>query len=177
MRAKTGIAVAALGLAAAGVLAAAAALGAFSGASTSAASGDQAITAHGAWTIEVRDHGRLVRQVHFHNSLTSNGNDALIRFLSVTNTVGTWSVTGSCGSGCGYAYPVTATYDPVAENLVLQGSATVGSTGSITDVTTYVHVCSGVNCNAYDFTHATLGTPIPIVNGQQVLTVVKIWFS
>jgi hypothetical protein len=196
MRAKT-IVGAGLVVAAAAAVIAAAALGAFSSGTPSASPGSgESVKVHGEWTIRVLDHGRLVRQVHFHNALVASGNAAFVALLTRQRSLGEWYVTsdgtgGDLISEFSNLHPLTATQGSGADagKIVLQGTDTVGSSGTIAQVQSNLLLCNpptgptsppgGTLCSGTDYvvTQATLPSSVPVVAGQQTLFLVKIWFS
>lgn len=185
-------------------VAVAALLGVFtSGSRAAASSRTDAIKLHGAWTLQIREHGRILRTVRFHNELANPG--ALVKFLSRQNSVGQWSV-GIANQVCGTpAQPefcwddegggggvaqthnvalTTPSSGPDAGKLVLTASIPMGVDGSITGVNTSLRQCDASaapskTCSGSDFalTHRDLPSPIAVVAGQQVLITVRISFS
>ncbi len=180
------------------------ALGAFrSGSATAASSRTDAIKLHGAWTLQVREHGRILRTVRFHNDLSNPG--SLVKFLSRQNSVGQWSV-GIGDQVCGTPAVVLYCWDDEgggggvaqthnvelttpssgddAGKLVLKASIPMGVNGTITTVNTGLRLCDAtaapsVSCSGGDFglTRRTLPSPVDVVAGQQVLITVRISFS
>jgi hypothetical protein len=185
-------------------VAVATALGAFrSGSPAAAGSRTDAIKLHGAWTLQIRERGRTIRTVRFHNDLSNPA--ALVKYLSRQISVGQWSVgiaNQVCGTpaspefcwddeggGGGVAQThnvalTTPSSGPDAGKLVLKASIPMGVDGSITGVNTALRQCDASSapsktCGGGDFalTHRDLATPVPVVAGQQVLITVRISFS
>ena len=182
----------------------AAALGAFSSGSRAAASSRvDTIKLHGAWTLQVREHGRTLRTVRFHNDLTNPG--SLVKFLTRQNSVGQWAIgigNQVCGTpgtplfcwddeggGGGVAQThnvalTTPSSGPDAGKIVLKASIPMGVDGSITLVHTALRQCDAsvapsVSCGGGDqvLTSRNLTDAVTVVAGQQVLITVKISFS
>ena len=185
----------------------AAALGAFSS-STSSASGSPAkaegIKVHGAWTIEIRDHGRTVRTARFHNDLTSKGAERLVSLLARESSVGQWMIGLTpqlCGTTASPAFcwidevggTIAETHTVVlstpstgddAGKLVLKATVVASLDNSITTVQTSNIECPAssppsTSCgfSGFIFSRRDLPAPIPVVAGQQVLITVKYSFS
>lgn len=204
MRSKKRAGVAACVVVVLSAVAIAAALGAFSsGSRTAAGARADTIKLHGAWTLQIREHGRTLRTVRFHNELSNPG--ALVKFLSRQNSVGQWAVgigNQVCGTpttplfcwddeggGGGVAQThnvvmTTPSSGPDAGMLVLKASIPMGVDGSITTVNTALRQCDAsaapsVSCSGGDFglTRRNLPSAIDVVAGQQVLITVKLSFS
>lgn len=192
----------------------------FISSSTLPPSGPQeGIQVHGHWTIDVKEpDGKLVSHNEFENALQPDGIASLVKFLTREKSVGEWKVsisgtTSPCTAANGFGTPcsimelpasdplyaaqpgntfpgLTATENAAGE-LVLSGSATVGTDTNITAVTTAINRCSAttapsatVGCNPnldigflFQFTHKTLDTPVAVLDGQIVTATVTISFS
>jgi hypothetical protein len=185
------------------------ALGAFSSPSSSASGSTpgktDAIKVHGAWTIEVREHGRTVRTARFHNELTSNGAKTLVSLLSRQNSAGQWMIGLTpqlCGTSTAKEYcwidesggTIAQTHTVVvstpdtgddAGKLVLKATLVATLDNAITTVQTSLIECPptsapATGCGAgsgFLFSRRDLATAIPVVAGQQVLITVKYSFS
>jgi hypothetical protein len=184
------------------------ALGVFSSPASSASGSTpaktDAIKVHGAWTIEVREHGRTVRTARFHNELTSKGAETLVSLLSRQSTAGQWMIGLTpqlCGTAAAPAYcwidesggTVAQTHTLVlstpdtgddAGKLVLKATLVATLDNSITTVQTSLIECPPTTAPAspcggsgFLFSRRDLATPIPVVAGQQVLITVKYSFS
>lgn len=185
----------------------AAALGAFSSASPVAKAnnaGTNSIKVHGNWIVQVKDHGRLVKTVRFHNDL-SGGATKLVQLLSRQKSMGQWMILvlpAMCGAdGSNFCWidegipgtvaqthtvtVTTPTSGPDDGKLVLKATLTPTKDASITDVRTSTVECDpsvapATPCNGNGFggfSGRTLPTPISVVAGQQVLITVKYSFS
>ena len=154
-------------VAVAAAVVAAAALGAFSsgtraakGASKAAASN---IALHGNWTIQIRDHGQVVRTVRFHNELTSTGIAALTSILSEQRGITGWMIElfgfpAPCGGhACDIGEPQTSpqalnglasasvynlTVTPITNGFELKGTATPDVDTTINNVWTVLIGCN-----------------------------------
>jgi hypothetical protein len=188
-------------------VAVAAAFGAFSS-STSSASGSPAktdgIKVHGAWTIEIRDHGHTVRTARFHNDLTSKGAERLVSLLARQSSAGQWMIGLTpqlCGTAAAPTYcwideaggTVAQTHTLVlttpstgddAGKLVLTATVVAGVDNSISTVQTSNVECpassppsTSCGSSGFLFSRRILPAPIPVVAGQQVLITVKYSFS
>lgn len=205
MRSKGLAAVGAIVVLALAAVAVAALTGAFrtAHASASGASRPDAIKVHGAWTLEVRQQGRLVRRVQFHNELTNPA--VLARLLTGQGSVGQWSIgigNQVCGTpatplycwndqggpgGVAQTHNVTVTTPtsgPDQDKIVLKGHFDVGVDGTINLVNSGLRECPAsvapsTTCSGGDWvlTQRSLATGVPVVAGQQVLETVKISFS
>jgi hypothetical protein len=208
MRSKKLAGVAACVIVVLAAAAVAAALGAFNSSTSSAGAAPaktDAIKLHGAWTIEIRDQGRTVRKVRFHNDLNSAGAKSLVSFLARQNSVGQWMIGLTpqlCGTTAAPEYCwideglggtvaqthtvvlSTPTSGPDSGKLVLTATMNAGIDNSITNVNTALNQCPATSAPAtpctgqgFGFSGRTLPTPIPVVAGQQVLITVKFSFS
>lgn len=187
----------------------AAGLGAFSSPTSSASrpapAKTDSIKVHGAWTIEIRDHGRTVRTARFHNELTSKGAETLVGLLARKSTAGQWMIGLTpqlCGTSAAPAYcwidesggtisqthtVVVSTPDTGADagKLVLKATLVATLDNSITTVQTGLTECPptvapATGCaasSAFLFSRRDLAAAIPVVAGQQVLITVKYSFS
>jgi hypothetical protein len=127
------------------------------------------VKVHGAWTLEVRDaDGRVVRNLQFHNDLTTTGISGLSTLLSQTYTPGYWVIElfgspNAClrsgvASACDIVEPRgDGVNGHATKNLVvtkipngsfnfsgirLKGSAVADQDGSITTVWTMLTGCA-----------------------------------
>lgn len=188
-------------------VAVAVAFGAFSS-STSSASGSPAkaegIKVHGAWTIQIRDHGRTVRTARFHNDLTSKGSERLVSLLARQSSVGQWMIGITpqlCGTEAAKEYcwideaggTIAQTHTVVLSTpstgddtgkLVLKATLVATLDNSITTVQTSNVECpassppsTSCGSSGFIFSRRDLPTAIPVVAGQQVLITVKYSFS
>jgi hypothetical protein len=187
-------------------VAVAAALGAFSS-PTPAASGSRTdvIKVQGHWNIQVRQHGRLVRQASFHNEFT--GATKLISVLTHQTTVGQWMIGLTpqlCGTpdAPGYCWLDEGVPGTVAQNhtvvvsspstgddagkLVLKATFTAGVDNNLQQVRAQWVDCppsSSASAPCHEngggtpFSSRYLSPFIPIVAGQQVLITIKYTFS
>jgi len=161
------------------------------------------VTVHGQWTILVRNkHHKIVARRHFENALVSTGAGTIAQLLAGTAAAGSWGVNVTFGAivdshnSASDTPPfyknlvVTApTSGPDANKVVLSGTATPSADTTITQVDTYLGLCSGpatAGCTgpaAPQFTHKALdglnGDPaaVPVAAGQQVAVTVKLSFS
>jgi len=160
------------------------------------------IVVHGHWTIVVRNHGgAIVTRRTFENSYLPGG-AVLPSVLGRTNSVGLWGVDLS-GNACGRSSAClivengfSNTTEPMSSNLtvatgagggalVLSGSIVAPSSGQITDVLSYVGLCSPtvpptipcVGGYLTPFTAKQLGTPVNVTAGQQIAVTVTFTFS
>jgi hypothetical protein len=203
---KIGASVAAIG--ALGALLLGAALGAFSSASpvAKASNGEvSSIKVHGNWTIQVKDQGRVVKTVRFHNDL-NGGDKKIIDLLSRQKSMGQWMVLvlpAMCGAdGSNFCWMDEGIPGTVAENhtvtvttpssgadagkLVLKANLTPTKDAAITAVNTSTVECPATTAPAtpcHDngfggFSSRNLPAPgISVVAGQQVLITVKYSFT
>lgn len=185
----------------------AAALGAFSSSTSSvgaAPAKTDGIKVHGAWTIEIRDHGRTVRTARFHNDLTSKGAERLVSLLARQSSAGQWMIGLTpqlCGTTAAPLYcwidetggTIAQTHTVVlstpstgddAGKLVLKATLVATLDASITTVQTSNIECpassppsTSCGSSGFLFSRRDLATPIPLVAGQQVLITVKYSFS
>jgi hypothetical protein len=167
----------------------------------------EGIKVHGHWTIEVKNpDGTLAEQREFENALTSDGPIFLANILGRNRSVGGWVITlfspGLYNSAWGdqvYAriaesgYPFNnpsdfpnLTLDLQSTKLVLSGTATALSTGTINQVRTLVYVLGPTNPpssfyttgpGAYNFTATDVTPPLALTTGQSVTVTVNISFS
>jgi len=167
-------------VAAAAGFAVAAALGAFgSGSSSATGSHVNAIGIHGQWHIEIRDHGRLVKTLNFHNDTGLGAAYVLPGLLSANNSGGQWRVGlgGLCGSQCdidenhpgpptGDSQNLTVTpgalTNPLRGTLVLKGSVITPQSGTLTSVDTAFNMCDSTTepgiCLIYGVASGAVGT-------------------
>ncbi len=207
MRSKALAGVATLAIIAIGAVAIAAVAGAFrsSHAAVAGASGNtDSIKVHGAWIVQVKDHGRLVKTVRFHNEL-AGGAQKLVQLLSRQKSMGQWMIlvlpamcgpdgTYFCWIDEGIPGTVAQTHTVVVSTptsgaddgkLVLKANFTPTKDAAITQVQTSTVECPPTSTAAdpcHDngfgsFSQRTLPTPIDVVSGQQVLITVKYSFS
>ena len=190
-------------VAVAAALVAAAALGAFSSGTHNAKGASRAASAnialHGHWTIQIRDHGHVVRTVRFHNELTATGIGELTSILSHQRGITGWMIElfgnpTPCGgrSACDIGEPQVSpstlngagvynlTVSPITNGFELKGTATPDVDTTINQVWT---VLVGCNRNtAQSSCSGTVGTQgigqvtsralspgIPVSAGQQIL--------
>ena len=161
------------------------------------------VTVHGKWTIVVRNkHGKVIRIRRFENSLVSSGAGTIAALLAGTAAAGSWGVNITFGAivDAHNTAPdtppfyknlqVTApTTGPDANKVVLSGTATPAADTTITQVDTYLGLCTApatAGCTSPanpEFTHKALdglnGDPaaVPVAAGQQVSVTVKLSFS
>jgi len=161
------------------------------------------VTVHGEWTIVVRNkHHKVVARRHFENALTTNGASVLQQLLSGQAAVGPWGVNVGFGAIVSSldddvnAPPfyktlvVTApTSGPDVNKVILSGTATPSSDTTITNVDTWLGLCTApptggcTGPSSQQFTHKALdglnGDPaaVPVAAGQQVAVTVKLSFS
>ena len=175
-----------------------------------AASGPvEGIEVHGHWVIEVRNpDGSLAERREFENALVQPL--TLTRLLARFWSMGAWGVMMSSSGGthpclqnaapapCLVREPVagggltswsgvtqfsTLTAGIDGNDLLLQGTATAETNGSIDTVETITCMAlppslDPAACNnGLTFTSRTLGAPVVVTSGQQVLITVRISFS
>jgi len=169
---------------------------------TSAPGADR-LKVHGQWTILVRNkRHKIVQRRHFENSLVTTGAGTIAQLLTGNVVGGSWGVNITFGaivdahntaSDSPPFYKnlvVTApTSGPDANKVVLSGTATPSADTTITQVDTYLGLCTGpatAGCTVAaspQFTHKALdglnGDPaaVPVAAGQQVAVTVKLSFS
>ncbi len=161
----------------------------------------QGLKVHGWWTIKVLDHGRLVINRQFENSLVTGtnasgqpgGDSALSELLTRGHTGGPWKL--DTGDPNGAVIFVLSSAPNAPENgplnvdgasteghVILSGQYTPNSTVTIASVNTFVFLCSNsttpVNCTStaiasqFNFTSAALPPASQVtVNGGQVVQI------
>jgi hypothetical protein len=197
-------ALAAAGLAAA-ALVAAAALGAMAGRGGERAAAD-GITVQGDWKIEIKSpNGRTVRVHRFHNEFNGPGSVARILahqtatgryWLTLFNSAGSNNPCGSAGQAPCFDFepddPNAGIGDwfgslAVSESsgaLVIRSELEATRDGQFDSVRMLLSSCSASTApsachpGAYsNFSFRTLGSPVVLVAGQQVITTVTYTFS
>ena len=166
----------------------------------------QGVKIHGWWTIKVFDHGRLVQNRQFENSLLTvnqvgNGGDTVLAsLLSRQYSMGPWQLYAN-DSGGGQLFQLSSSADiglqgvngpltvsgATPGHVILSGNYTAGSSISIGKVATSVSLCVAATAPAscvnyfndffFNFTSATLGSPVAVASGQIVQVKVDISFS
>lgn len=167
---------------------------------SSSGSPQESIEVHGHWILEVRNpDGSLVERREFENALTASGANVLIKVLSREKTIGGWMIQVS-GSPqplvpntiveASYPFPAGATTltvtasppGPIADKLVLTGTAVATADGYIAQVYTQVGLLPeaapwDTYGNIWGFTEFNLASPVELSTGQHVLITVEITFS
>lgn len=165
----------------------------------------QGLKVHGWWTIKVLDHGRVVINRQFENSLVTNavngngGDTALALLLGREDTAGPWKLDTADPNGALIFVLSSASNAPEngplnidADNLepghvILSGQYTPSTTVTIAAVNTFLFLCGNstapANCtstalaNQTNFTSAALVPANQVtVNGGQVVQI-KVDFS
>jgi len=166
----------------------------------------QGVKVHGWWTITVLDRGRLVSTRQFENSLLTvnqigNGGDTVLaNLLTRQYSMGPWQLYATDAGGAllfqlssasdiglqGVNGPLTVS-GGTPGHVILTGTFTAGGAISIGKVSTSVSLCTSATAPAscvnyfgdffFNFTSATLGSPVAVANGQIVQVKVDISFS
>jgi len=133
------------------------------------------VKVHGNWVVEVRSRtGRLVQRRAFENALTGFGGETLAGLLNGDWTVSGWGI-GLSGTGFpdgGISNPTTSR---TGGAFLVTGSVVATADTTISSVQTVATRSGGLGHSTITF--KTLDTPIPVLNGQQVLAKVTITFS
>ncbi len=163
----------------------------------------EGISVVGYWTIEVRNpDGTTAGVYHFHNAYVGSGN-RITNFMTRSFTPGLWTIhvqSNLCEVGgnpvdCVLHEPESSatagncflnmTITPGSNTFRLSGSFDASYSGSVTRVYCEQGQCSSSTspdaCLAYGagtvFTDTTLGTPVAVTAGQQVLVTVDFSFA
>ena len=167
----------------------------------------QGVRVHGWWTIKVLDHGRVLVDRQFENSLVTNnvnglgGDTLLAELLGGQHSAGPWKLsTADPNNGLIFVLSSTTSSpengplavdadNQVPGHVILSGQYTPAGTVTIASVNTFVFMCGNttlpLNCtntaiaNQLSFTSASLPAANQVtVNGGQVVQIkVDISFS
>jgi hypothetical protein len=133
------------------------------------------VKVHGRWVIEVRSHtGRLVQRRAFENALVPFGAETLAGLLNGDWTVSNWGI-GLSGTGFPSGGITNPTTSRTGGAFIVTGSVVATADTTITSVQTVAGRSGGQGFSTITF--KSLDTPIPVLNGQQVLAKVTITFS
>ena len=162
----------------------------------------QSVAVHGRWTIKVFDQNRLLSERQFENALVTGsgggGDAAIARLLTRQDPMGPWLLAASDAGG-GSLFQLSNAADHSVQgpltvdgatigHVILSGNYTAGANISIGRVATFVSLCtsSATSPDAcvnyfgsylFNFTSATLASPVAVANGQIVQVKVDISFS
>src|SRR6266545_3441306 len=151
------------------------AIGAVAIAAVAGASGNtDSIKVHGAWIVQVKDHGRLVKTVRFHNEL-AGGAQKLVQLLSRQKSMGQWMIL-VLPARCGPDGTYFCWIDEGIPGTVAQTHTVVVSTPTSGEDDGKL-VLKANFTPTKDAAITQVPTPIDVVSGQQVLITVKYSFS
>ena len=162
----------------------------------------EGISVVGHWTLEVRNpDGTTAGVYEFHNAYVGNGN-RIVNYMTRSFTPGLWDIAVQTNLCDVAGSPVhcylheaassvtesnffkTLTITSGSSTFTLSGSFDAAYTGSVTRVYCGQGQCANStppdSCTANgaaSFTDTTLGTPVPVTAGQQVLVTVDFSFG